>query len=93
MSVKENIPILDTSESLSEAKNKGSKNITKNQSTTDNEIPTISDGVVNFPITDSNSVITKCVSQSTTESIDDKKTDIKYDKNRIQDKVQKYELY
>nr|XP_033187882.1 uncharacterized protein LOC117155721 isoform X2 [Bombus vancouverensis nearcticus] len=87
MSVKENIPILDTSESLSEAKNKGSKNITKNQSTTDNEVLTISDGIVNFPITDSNSVITKCVSQSTTESIDDKKTDIKHDKNRIQDKV------
>ncbi|KAF3419951.1 hypothetical protein E2986_02912 [Frieseomelitta varia] len=86
MSIKENIPILDTPQLLNETRNKRSKNIMENQSRTSNEIPVISDRVENCSTIDNNLVTTKSISQLA-ESIDNKEMDIKSDKNKVQDKV------
>lgn len=92
MSIKENIPILDTPQLLNETRNKRSKNIMENQSRTSNEIPLISDRVVNCSTIDNNLVTTKSISQLV-ESIDNKEMDTKSDKNKVQDKVSKYDAY
>ncbi|XP_043506509.1 C2 domain-containing protein 3 isoform X2 [Frieseomelitta varia] len=82
MSIKENIPILDTPQLLNETRNKRSKNIMENQSRTSNEIPVISDRVENCSTIDNNLVTTKSISQLA-ESIDNKEMDIKSDKNKV----------
>lgn len=92
MSVKENIPILDIPQLFNETRNKRSKNIMENQSRTSNEIPLISDRVVNCSTIDNDLVTTKSISQLA-ENIDNKEMDTKSDKNRIQAKVPKYDAY
>ena len=92
MSIKENIPILDIPQLLNETRNKRSKNIMENQSRTSNEIPLISDREVKCSTIDNNLVTTKSISQLA-ESIDNKEMDTKSDKNRVQDKVSKYDAY
>ncbi|CAD1478146.1 unnamed protein product, partial [Heterotrigona itama] len=86
MSVKENILILDTPQLLNETRNKRSKNIMENQSKTSNEIPLISDRVVNCSTIDNNLVTMKSTSQLA-KSIDNKEMDTKSDKNKVQAKI------
>ncbi|CAK9825792.1 C2 domain-containing protein 3 [Anthophora retusa] len=86
MSAKENIPVLETQQ-LNETRNKRSRSATETHSKTDNQVSSISAGIVNGLTTDSDLVTAKNASRSNTESIDNKEVDIKSQESKIEDKV------
>ncbi|CAL7937124.1 unnamed protein product [Xylocopa violacea] len=86
-SAKENIPNLQTQQPVNENRNKKSKSIAKSQSTSDNELQTISVGVADSLGSSSDLISSKNLAQFRTENRDDTNTDAKHYEIGTENKV------